>query len=190
MEPIGKVEYAKIEKVSRLLIPIMYMVLVSVVVILVGLSISLFTSPTVNSSEFSLLTDKHLGELNINFSHDDLQAGLATWADKIAIFSVLCFVAAFILPGAWSCISLLRLFNQQQVFCQAAVKLARKIAQLYLSFLVVSYITSLLASTVLLNDLNIRISLPTHLVILGLLWMFVWILEIGTTLHEDNKLTV
>lgn len=181
VRPIEKI--ARVSAILEFLFCIALVVLVAAVIYLLGL---MATSP--NSSEASFFADRT--ELNeLNFSDDDIKQGRLTVADKMLVSVFL----AGILGSAAFCFGYLAMlmhrFKGHQVFGEKSVFLAKAAAYSYLLGVVV--LTVGVVSMGLVNgDLQLNGRLLQSFLSAGLLWLFVWIIQIGTALQNENELTV
>lgn len=176
----------KIQRFSRLALVVIY--------VLMGLSIlmglillgALVISPLLEQS----VLHTHIDQSGLNFDFDELRQGVFTLGEKVvAVIVTLLFFATY-MYGLVIAIKLLRSFEHGNIFTRQNVSNAKifgKIALLGIIFMVVAKTSFVLISGDL--KLNLPGDIPKYLVVC-ILWIAIWILEIGTELNTDDELTV
>lgn len=179
-------ELRKISKVSKLLLPLLYLTFATITAMLVLVPFLTLTSPTSGGEPI-------LGNLwSIYVTPDQIETGQLTLSDKLKLLSAIFIFSGFALPGLWFAIRLIKEFKRNNLFTPDGIRYSRCIAWLYLGWVVTlsfTYLFSSFSSDGMEIHIN-PISFSKEFVILGLLWLFVWMLEIGTALHADNEMTI
>lgn len=145
------------------------------------------TSPTL---EQSLLAELIVNNDGFMVSFEALESGVFTVTEKwwfglwVVVFFTVCSVGLYML------LKLFDNFRQGTIFANSSVWYARRFAYIALALLVLT-IALELVSIGISGDLNLSIpdDLNKYLLVITI-WIFVWILEIGTELNADDELTV
>ncbi len=178
-------ELRKIERVSQMLeilFSLAWVASVALPIVYIWLA-----ATTPNSSGPSFFRVERRYQLQVD--EDDLRAGRLTVRDKVAAGIGGTAVMGALALALWYAIRLMRQFKTHQVFTTASVELAKRAANAYLACLVVFAAVNWSAG-IMAGGFRLGSGMVTQLVSLGLCWMFVWILQIGTTLYAENELTV
>lgn len=175
----------KISQASKYLLPVLWLGLLLCGLTLVLVTIGLFVSPT--SSGADVITMPY-----IHTTPEQIMSGALTLHDKYVVAGCLLAFSVLLLPGFWWGLRLLQLFRHGQPFTARSVLYARRIAWLFLAWVVIAK-GSVLLTMVTPEGLNLAINPYSSLrdyILLGLAWLFAWLLEVGTSLHDDNELAI
>jgi hypothetical protein len=175
----------KISHASKYLLPVLWMALLLCVLTLVLVSIGLVVSP--NSSGADVITAPY-----VHTTPEQIMSGALTLRDKYVVVACLLVFSVLLLPGFWWGIRLLQLFRREQPFSAQSVLYARRIAWLFLAWIIIGK-GSVLLTVVTPEGLNLAFNPYTALrdfILLGLAWLFAWLLEVGTSLHHDSELAI
>ena len=179
-------ELKKIVRVSNALLPILYLTLVSVAVTMIWVVYGALTSPTASGEPFFGATWR------LYLTPHDLRAGLLTYADKVKLVAVSAVLTTLLVPGLWFATRLVKSFKQGKLFSARSVRYARTIALLYLVYIVLGTVASIVMSwtpggfDMVFNP----VLFSRDFILLGLIWLFVWIHQLGTALHDESEMTI
>lgn len=180
----------KIETTSRVLLPLLYLLLVALTFGLIFFVILMAMYPT-SLGEPSIF-------LGVESQYEIYQLLNKTYTkpitpvDKLLVAWFVMMPMVFYSLGVWYTVKLVKLFKKRIVFHQLTVRYSRRLAYITLAYVVVSTLGNLFISTMVMS--KVSVAMPEHgvnnFVILGLIWLFVWIIEIGEALHLDSEMTI
>lgn len=178
--------YSRISKVSNVLMILMILTLLSIGITVFLVFLGILTTPTSMGEHFFQHGDA------IYFRLEQLRAGMFTLRDKLWVSTVMAFISLFLIPGMVFSIRMLKNFRDCMVFVPVNVRYSRYIAWLYLAIVICQFVFGLYTSwtpgglAVIFNPLFFS----SQYIVLGLLWLIVWILELGTDLQLDSDMTI
>ena len=176
----------KIERFSRALEVFFILTLVFAIVVPLGLIGYMAITPNSSGESFFLESNSDGG---LNFSDDDLREGRLTIADKLLASAFLISAFGCFVFGLCYLVRLMRRFKHHQVFGAQSVRFAKGAAFSYLAAVLVLTICTFIIAVVT-GDFHLNGRLFQSFLGLGLAWLFVWIMQIGTDLYVENEMTV
>lgn len=182
-------ETKNISRVARILIPLLYLGLIfSCLVGFVFLALLVF-SDTAPSGDDLYPHIFNMGKLTVTLGM--ISNGVLTLAEKLLIGLMLNTWTVLAMWGFFYCIQLTECFARFDVFSNQSVNYTSKIAQIYSGYFTL-FIALPAIITVLLGHWRAitPIDIFTSLIILGSIWLFVWILRVGRDLLTDNQMTI
>ena len=188
MRELHQSELDKIVLVSKILLPLFYLTLATCVVAVGYYVLLLMTSPT--SGADSVIFEGVSSLSQIKADADDIEAGLLTASDKLTIGALFLLFFSVFTSGLIVLIKLLNRFKSGRVFSEKCVHLAKVFGYIFLAYVILST-TMNVAFTLVSGNLELNfLFFSKDYVILGLIWLFVWILDIGSALNADDELTI
>lgn len=179
-------ELVKIRHVSTILLPILYLTFLFIALMVILVTWWTYTSPT--------STGEHFFELSrtLSVQPEQIRDGLLTARDKSWLMTGMVSTVLLILPGVYFAIRIVHNFRGATIFSMSNVRYARTIALLYLVYIVLGSLANLYTSwTPEGFDVNFNpLFFSKNWIILALLWVCVWILDIGRTLQLDSDMTI
>ena len=179
-------ELEKIERVSRILEVLFVLAFLVTVAIPVACIWFMAVTPT-SEGESHFFREQPMNEMT--FTDDDVREGRFTLTDKVSVstFAVL-LMGCLALCFAFA-IRLMRQFKKHHVFSDQSVRNAKGVAYAY-SASVVILTAGTWAAAIMIGDLHLNGNLIQSFVSVGLVWLFVWIMQIGTALQVDSEMTI
>ena len=182
-----KREHAKIRKVSNILLIAFFLTALSILWMLVMVTWWTYTSPTSTGEHFFVS-----GE-TFGVKPEQIQEGLLTARDKSWLMAGMAGVLVLIMPGLYFAIRIIQNFRRSEIFSSMNVIYARRIAILFLVYVALGSLVGLLASWTPREGFAFSFNpllFSQNYIILGLLWLFVWVLDIGRALNLDSEMTI
>ena len=178
----------KISRISRILLPIVYLSLFILVYVVIYFSIITLSSPTAPTGSY------YDSISSLRVVSDEIKAGLLTRGDKTILISAMMIWALILVPAYWFFIRMIHLFKNNELFTDKNVRYARLIAYLYSALVIIIFIAKFIDCWTpegFTLDINITpgVSCLSY-IMLGLVWIFVWMLEVGTALNLDSEMTI
>lgn len=175
----------KISHASQYLLPVLWIALLLCILTLVLVSVGIVISPTSGGADV-------IAAPYVHTTPEQIMSGALTLHDKVVVVACLLVFSALLFPGFWWGIRLLQLFRHGQPFSAQSVLFARRIAWLFLAWIIIGKGSTLIAA-VTPEGLNFAFNPYTALrdfILLGLAWLFAWLLEVGASLHQDSELAI
>jgi hypothetical protein len=181
-----RTELRKIARVSNLLIPLLALTILSVTLMVATVSAMTVTAPTAMGEHFFSST------ATMRVTPDQIASGILTLRDKTWMLTALLLIALIVVPALWFAIRLLLCFKRDALFSSESVAYARRIALLYLASVLVSTLANVITSwTPDGFDLSFNpLLFSRDYILLGLIWLFVWVYQIGARLRLDSDMTI
>jgi len=182
-------KFKKIENVSRIILPFLYINLIAIFLSILAL-ITLINNGSMLENQWPFVE-----KLNIKLYDTEITSALSnTMANKERLFIsgfVLLFGALFIFIQVYA-IKLAKQFRKHNVFTIESIKYAKLVAYAVTAFFLASPLIGSVINILLSNtfSLNFSSAFLSKLILIGVMWLCVWILEIGTALYSENEMTI
>lgn len=187
-------ELIKIEKVSTWLLWILYLAIFYILTRFVFYYFGIFSSPTsVGEPYFESIWHVYakLGQIN---------TGILTLQDKLVFVTWLSIRLLISIFWMYCTARLLQCFKKVDLFSLRNIGYARGIAYAYLAYVLMVVIPQLVRTFwysdrwqehlfIVVSELFSNFFIE-HFLVLGLIWLFVWIYTTSTAIHLENEMTI
>ena len=179
--------FRRIRQVSTILMPVLFLTVLSITWMIVMVTWWVMTSPTATGEHFFRST------IGMGVQPQQIIDGLLTARDKRMLMTVMAGVLFLIMPGLYFAIRLVQNFRRTEIFSSRNVIYARRIATLFLIFMVLGTLSGLVTSWHAGEGFALSFNpllFSKNWIILSLLWLFVWVMDIGRALKLDSDMTI
>jgi hypothetical protein len=179
----------KISRVSKIFLPLLHInrVLLSIVVFMFFSFIII--SPTAETATTNLLINYLKGKGNINLGM--VSDGMFTITDKCMVLFITGLLCFFLMLGLNALIKLFNCFKTSEVFSQTTSSQVKRIAIIYSMYF---FVFKFGAQAITLGwfgwrELSVSLVFSSYF-LLGIVWLGVWIMQVGEALYSENKMTI
>ena len=177
----------KIARISSLLKPVIVVLGAIVVLVCVTVLVQLAASPTATGQSTLLSDAQSIHDLNIELG--DISDGNLTRGDKVLATVVVVTIIVLATLFAINVLRLLRGFARGHVFCEMSIRCARNIGFVFVAAFAAQLIGYWVVA-IMIGDIQLRFNFLYDVLIIGFVWLCVWILEIGVALYTENEMTI
>jgi len=117
----------------------------------------------------------------------NIKSGQFTLEDKLIFGSFIFTYSVLIIIGVYSSVKLLRQFINNNIFCSLSIKHAKRMAYSFSIYVIISTISGFFINHIFNTEIKFIFN---DYSLLAVLWIFVWLLEIGTSMHLENEMTI
>ncbi|MBN4075586.1 MAG: hypothetical protein COA71_10885 [SAR86 cluster bacterium] len=184
MEKEYEFELNKISRLSGIMMVLMVLSLIAFsIILLVGIN-SLLSSPTATGTPF-------FKAIVMGIDSKAITTGLLTYQDKAMILVLFVAVTTVFISFMVYSIKLLACFKKQILFTEQSVRYARILAWITFGGICFKYFWMFLAPFIFqLEEVRYKLGLGFEFFFLGVLWLVVWILQVGKALQLDSEMAI
>ena len=172
----------KIGLASRVLLLFSSLVVVLAPIMAIFIIVLLIISPTSTADTpiFQFME-------GISITLGNIKSGLFTLEDKLLYGSFVFIYSVLTIIGVYSSVKLLRQFINNNIFHSQSITHAKFMAYSFNIYVIIPTISGLFITNVFYTEVKFIFN---DYSLLALLWIFVWLLEIGTSMHLENEMTI
>ncbi len=179
--------FSRISRVSKVILPVVFVNKILIILISVLFLGFVLFSPSVDSQNATLIS-QFFTTGNISLTLGMIKTGLPL-SDKLVIFLSWILFLVYVLISLNFLTQLLKNLVYKQVFNRVNSKLVQKLAMMYTIYLLI--IVGHKLFVLYLNWRSVDISLNfSSIYIFGLIWLCAWIMQIGEALYSENEMTI